>query len=185
MLSLFGHIVLQLLGIKIIGSHYPDIPKKIYAVAPHTSNWDFPLGILVKWKLKVKLNFLGKKSLFKPLYCWFFRMFGGIPVDRSKSSNTVQAVANSFSENDKMTLAIAPEGTRKKVDAFKKGFYHIAKTAEVPIVLVTFDFKNKKILFGEPFFPSDDEDKDWAYINSYFDGVMGKVAENSIGYGKG
>ncbi len=182
MLKYFARLVLKILGFKIEGRYPYELNKMIIAVVPHTSNWDFPLGILVKWALKARINFIGKKSLFKRPFGWLFRYLGGIPVDRSKSQNTVQAVAKTYKREENLAIAIAPEGTRSKVDRLKRGFYYIAKLAEIPIILVRFDYGSKIVTFSEPFYTTDDEEADWNHFHEYFKGVKGKNPEKSFGY---
>jgi len=175
----FFKAILKLTGFKVVGSVYNDIKKKVLIVVPHTSNWDFPLGLLVKYSYGIKVNFIGKKSLFKRPFGWFFKALGGIPVDRSKSSNTVRTLVDAYDSREEMTIVMTPEGTRRKVTSLKKGFYYIAKSARVPIIPIKFDFQKKTIDFGEPFYPSDDDEKDLAFFNTYFDGVIGKYPEMS------
>jgi 1-acyl-sn-glycerol-3-phosphate acyltransferase len=177
-------LLLRLFGFKITGRYPHELDKKVIAVIPHTSNWDFPLGLLIKWSLGAKINFIAKDSLFKNGFGWFFRALGGIPVNRSKSTNMVQAIVDAYNREDKLSIAIAPEGTRKKVDKLKRGFYFIAKLAKVPVIFVKFDYQNKEVNFSEPYHPTDDEEADWKYINSYFNGVLGRIPEYSYGYGK-
>ena len=182
MLKLFAKLVFKIIGFKIEGNYPLEQKKMIIAVVPHTSNWDFPLGILTKWYLGANINFIGKSSLFKKPYGWFFRYLGGTPIDRSKSQNTVRAVANAFEREERLTIAIAPEGTRSKVDRLKGGFYYIAKLAEIPILLVKFDFQNRLVGFSELFYPSENEEKDWEFLNNYWNGIHGKIPEKSFGY---
>lgn len=153
-------------------------------VIPHTSNWDFPLGLLVRSAEKIKVKFVAKHTLFKPGIGWLFKALGGIPVDRSKRGNTVEAMADLYNDRDELSIVIAPEGTRKKVDRLKKGFYYIAKRAKVPIVPIKFDFRNKEVNFGDPFYTTEDENADLDFFEHYFDGVEGRIPENSYGYGK-
>lgn len=180
MLKYFARLVLKILGFRIEGQYPYEHKKVIFAVVPHTSNWDFPLGILVKWALSARINFIAKSSLFKWPYGWLFKLLGGIPVDRSKSQNTVQAVADAYKREDRLAIAIAPEGTRSKVERLKRGFYFIAKLAEIPIVLVRFDYPKKTITFSNPYYTTDDEIADWEYIHAYFKGVKGKRSEKSF-----
>jgi 1-acyl-sn-glycerol-3-phosphate acyltransferase len=175
-------ILLKIWGFKITGIDPNQIKKKIYVVVAHTSNWDFPLGILTKGYAGLDVKYVAKASLFKWPYGWFFRALGGIPVDRSKSNNFVSSVANAIKSKDQISIALAPEGTRKKVDKLKSGFYYIAKEANVPIIPTKWDFKNKEVHFGEPFYPSDDEIKDLAFFDDYFKDVVGKIPEKSFGY---
>lgn len=109
------------------------IPDKfVIAVIPHTSSWDFPLGLLVRSVMDIDVKYLGKDSLFKGPFGGLFRWLGGYPVDRSKNNNFVDTVIDIFKREEKFSTAIAPEGTRKKVDQLKTGFYYIAKGRVFP-----------------------------------------------------
>lgn len=180
MIAFLARIVFKIIGWKITGNYDNTIDKKILIVAPHTSNWDFPLGLLARAIIKDRIQFVGKSSLFKPLYGWFMKWIGGIPVDRSKSTNFVRSVAEEYKKRDKMTIVIAPEGTRRKVEKFKTGFYFIAKLAKIPIIMIKFDYGNKEINFAEPFWPSGDEKADLIAIQNHFKGVKGRVHSNSF-----
>jgi 1-acyl-sn-glycerol-3-phosphate acyltransferase len=172
---------MKLWGFKITGK-IDAFPKKVmFTVIPHTSNWDFPLGIFTRSILGLHLKFIAKDSLFKPPHGFIFRWLGGIPIDRSKSNNYVDAVVDTINQYDDLSIAIAPEGTRKKVDKLKSGFYWIAHKANIPLVLVKFDFGHKEVNFSEPFFTTGDYEKDLIYINNHFKGVKGKNPE--LGYG--
>ena len=174
--------LLRLWGWKITGSYPYDEPKFVMAVAPHTSNWDFIVGLLVRCSMRLRPNYVGKDSLFRPPHGFFFRWLGGIPVDRSQSHNFVSATAEAFKREPKMQLVIAPEGTRKKVDRFRTGFYYIAREAGVPIVLCKFDWENKTVFFDPEFFhTTEDAEKDLDYLWNYFKGIKGAVPEKSIG----
>jgi len=156
---------------------FPKLDKCVVAVVPHTSWLDFFLGLLVRKVINQEINYIGKKSLFNPPFGWYFRWMGGAPIDRSKSSDTVTAIANIFNEKKVFRLALSPEGTRKKVDKWKTGFYYIAKTAKVPIVLVAFDYGNKQIKFSEPQEPSENIEQDFKTYKAFFKGVVGKIPE--------
>ena len=158
---------------------FPKDPKFVIAVVPHTSNWDFIIAIGVRTYLKEPIHFVGKKELFTPLTSWFFKSLGGMPLNRKKNEQVVDAIARMYSEEPLFRMAIAPEGTRKKVDEWKTGFYYIAKKAEVPILPIGFDWQNRKMIFHPLFTPTDDKEKDFAYLKSLFKGVVGKVPENS------
>ena len=139
------------MGWKINGN-VPNTEKKyIIIVAPHTSNFDFIIGVLVRGILGFNSKYLGKKSLFKAPFGWFFRMVGGYPVDRSKSSNIVDQVVEIYNKHEEFVIAIAPEGTRKNVDEWKTGFYFIADKAKIPIIRCVFDWKGKQVKFFEPY----------------------------------
>lgn len=169
--------ILKIFGWKILGQFPAACKKYVIAVAPHTSNWDFPLGLLVRSARKAKVVFIAKHTLFQFPYGFLFRWLGGYPVDRRKSNNFVESVVNIFNSKDEFAIVMAPEGTRKKVEKFKSGFYHIAKNAGIPIVLCKFDWGRKEVAFDEPFYTTDDEEKDFVKIYSYFKGVKGKNPE--------
>jgi 1-acyl-sn-glycerol-3-phosphate acyltransferase len=175
MLSKF--IFTKLMGWKLVNNFPKDLKKYVVIAAPHTSWQDFPIGILARNTSGVKINFIGKASLFKGPFGFFFKGLGGTPVDRSKSNNLVDAIVQLFDEKEQFRLALSPEGTRKKVDQWKTGFYHIAKGAKVPIVMATLDFGKKQVKISEPYYTTDDKDKDFEYFYSFFDSDMAKVPE--------
>lgn len=177
MFSLISRAILFLLGWKIEGQYPHHIPKKILVVYPHTSNWDFPLGILVRTASKAKIQFIGKNSLFRPPYGFIFRGLGGVPVDRTKSNQFVDNMVETYNNRERFTTVIAPEGTRKKVDRLKTGFYYIAVGAKIPMILTQFDFERKVVRYGEPFYPSGDKEKDFEFIFDYFRGIKGKYPQ--------
>ncbi|WP_318312532.1 1-acyl-sn-glycerol-3-phosphate acyltransferase [Flagellimonas crocea] len=179
MQSLAKFVYFRLLGWKLNGN-FPDLDKCVVIVVPHTHWIDFFLGLLIRKVINKEINYIGKKSLFKPPFGWFFRWTGGAPVDRSKSSNTVDNIVRIFDSRKIFRLALAPEGTRKKVTELRSGFYHIAKKANVPIVMVAFDFGKKEIKIGPTFFPSDNQTKDFQVIRDFYTGVLGKVPEYSF-----
>jgi len=152
--------IFWLWGWKIVG----DLPwkenKYIIIVAPHTTNWDFFIGVLVRGIMGFHSKFLGKRSLFKPPYGWFFKMMGGYPVDRSKSTNLVDQVVDIYNHHERFVVAIAPEGTRKKVTEWKTGFYYIAHKSGIPIVRAKMDWKNKQVVFFEPFWTTGNIQRD-------------------------
>ncbi|NNL08679.1 MAG: acyltransferase [Croceitalea sp.] len=172
-------IYFTLMGWSLEGD-FPQLNKYVVIVVPHTHWQDFFIGILVRAISKQRINYVGKKSLFKPPFGWFFRWTGGAPVDREKNSNMVDAIAQIYAEREVFRITLAPEGTRKKVTALKTGFYYIAKKAQVPIVMVAFDFAKKKVSIAEPFYPTDNFNKDFKKIRAYYKGVVGKVPEYSF-----
>jgi 1-acyl-sn-glycerol-3-phosphate acyltransferase len=146
----------------------PELKKYIIIVAPHTSNFDFFVGLAVRSILHLKASFLGKAELFRPPYGWIFRKLGGYPVDRKQHTNLVDAVAAIFDAKDEFRVAIAPEGTRSYVKQWKSGFYYMALKAKVPIVMVSFDFRDKTVYIGEPFSPSGNFEQDWKKIADFY-----------------
>lgn len=180
MLSTISGFIFRALGWKIRGRYPSEIKKKILIVAPHTSNWDFPVGILFRTWKKHDIRFVAKKSVFKPPLGWLAKALGGISVDRKKSGNFLKGVIQLYKEHDALDICITPEGTRRRVEKFKTGFYYIARAAEIPILPIAFDFENKIFDIGEPFYPTDDAEGDIAQIESHYRGIMGRIPENSF-----
>ncbi|MGB3145735.1 MAG: 1-acyl-sn-glycerol-3-phosphate acyltransferase [Maribacter sp.] len=168
-------IYFKLLGWSLNGTFPSHLNKCVLIVVPHTSWWDFLLGLLVREVWNEEINYIGKKSLFDSPFGWFFRWTGGAPIDRSRTNDTVKATAQLFKERDKFRLSLSPEGTRKKVEKWKTGFYFIAKAANVPIVLVAFDYGKKEIKISEPLKPTENQEADFKLYHSFFEGVEGKV----------
>ncbi|WP_144211839.1 lysophospholipid acyltransferase family protein [Shewanella donghaensis] len=146
----------------------------IMVVGPHTSNWDFVIGIVARFALGIKINFLGKHQLFIPPWGWFFKALGGSPVDRRKNNNMVDTAVQLFSDNNQYKLALAPEGTRSPVTRWKTGFYHIASKANVPIIAVGIDFKTKSIVLNQPIQPSGDMATDINTLLDFFREITGR-----------
>ena len=147
-------------------------------VAPHTSSWDVIICLAFRKSLRLeRFKFLGKRELFKPPFGFFFRWIGGIPVDRFHHTRLVDQVAALFNEKEEFIIGLSPEGTRKKVDRFRTGFYHIAKKAMVPIVMIGLDFGKKQLIFAEPFFAGDNLEADFAIILQFFGPLKGKHPE--------
>ncbi len=165
---------------KIVGDFPFHINKCVFIVVPHTSNLDFFLGLLIRKLWNEQINWIGKKSLFKAPYGWLFRWWGGAPIDRTKNNDTVSATAALFKERKIFRLALAPEGTRKKVTAWKTGFYFIAKAAKVPIVLVAFDFGNKQVKLSKPLYTTNNRIADFNSYKAFYKNVKGKIPENSF-----
>lgn len=173
-MSYIASFILFLWGWKVEGSPHKEVKKKLYAIMPHTSNWDYPVALLFKIKLKLKLNYLGKAALFKPPLVWIMKPTGGVAVDRTKSNKLVDQIVDLYDSHEKFALALTPEGTRKKVGSLKKGFYYIAVGAKVPIVFVSLDFKRKVLAFRELYHPSGDYENDMREVLPFYKGVEGK-----------
>ncbi|MGV6850603.1 MAG: 1-acyl-sn-glycerol-3-phosphate acyltransferase [bacterium] len=139
-----GWLVLKISGFEYEGE-WPDLKKCVIIVAPHTSNWDFIVGLSAAFACQLSPRWLGKDTLFKSLLGWFFYWQGGIPAVREHPQGLVGSVVEQFKQNEKMWLVIAPEGTRSKVSDWRSGFYHIAHNAQVPILPIVFDWPRKKI----------------------------------------
>jgi len=175
MLRLIWKLYWRITGWKIAGEFPYHYKKMVLIVAPHTSWTDVLIGFAARNELKIHhARFLGKKELFVGPLGWLLKKLGGTPVDRFSKQGMVDQVAGLFAANENFILAMAPEGTRKRVDKLRSGFYHIAKQAQVPIVPVGLDFENKQLLLGEPLFTGDDEAADFKKIISFFASVKGK-----------
>lgn len=185
MFGWFCRLLFKIWGWKMIGKIPHHLPKKLYVVIPHTSNWDFPVGIMLKFGFKMDVGFIAKKSLFKWPFAWFFKALGGIPVDRKKALGFIDSVVKVINEQERFSTAIAPEGTRGKVKKLKTGFYHIARLAEMPLVYVKFDWGNKIVDFAEPRPVLDSLQEELEFIDEHYKGVVGKIPENSWNYSKG
>ncbi len=177
---LFEWLFFKVWGWKI-PKFYPDnVPQSVVVVFHHTSNWDFPIGILIRPIMNCYINFVGKSSLF-----WFplgnlMRWLGGYPVERSKNHNYVEAVANIYKIAPVFRLCVTPEGTRGKVEKLKTGFYYIAQTAQVPIVMCSFDWSRKEVKFSDPFTITNDYNRDIPQILAFFEGIKGKIPANDF-----
>jgi len=179
MQKLSKFIFTSILGWKLVGDFPKKLKKYVIIAAPHTSWKDFPIAILARNSSNAKINFIGKNSLFKGPFGFIFRSLGGTPVDRSQRTNMVDAIVDIFDSKEEFRLAISPEGTRKKVAAWKTGFYYIAKGANVPIVMATLDFGQKKVKISKPHYITSDIDKDFDRFHAFFEGVRGKKPELS------
>ncbi|WP_343486846.1 1-acyl-sn-glycerol-3-phosphate acyltransferase [Allomuricauda sp. d1] len=179
MRQLAKFIYFRVMGWKLVG-HFPDVDKCVVIVVPHTHWHDFPLGLIIRKIMGKDIHYIAKKSLFKPPFGFIFKSTGGTPVDRSRNNNFVEAVADIFKKHKVFRLALAPEGTRKKVSALKTGFYYIAKSANVPIVMVAFDFGKKEVKISQPFHPTENKEEDFQTIHAFFKGVVGRVPEYSF-----
>jgi 1-acyl-sn-glycerol-3-phosphate acyltransferase len=169
----FGYGVMRLFGWDFSGS-FPDRRQFVAIVAPHTSNWDFPILLMAKWALGLEARWMGKDALFHPPLGWFMRAIGGIPIRRTASHNVVDASVQAFAERPGLVLVLAPEGTRKYVSDWKSGFWHIARGAGVPVVCIALDYGTKRIRLG-PEFSADANDSaaGIAIIQAAYAGVRG------------
>lgn len=174
MLRLLWKLYWKLSGWKVVGQFPSRYKKLVIIVAPHTSWKDVVVGFAARTKLKIDhARFLGKKELFDGPFGWFFRILGGVPVDRFSKQGMVEQVTVLFAKHETFLLAMAPEGTRKRVDKLRSGFYHIAKKAEVPIVMVGLDFGKKELVLAEPFYTTNDETTDFKKIIAFFANIKG------------
>ena len=154
------------------------LPNKcVICVAPHTSNWDFMIGIFVKFALNIKANFFMKKEWFFFPMGYLMRSLGGVAINRDKKMRMTDAMAAEFDKHESLCVAITPEGTRSYNPDWKKGFYFIAEKAGIPIVFAALDFKKKEIIIGDQFTPTGDVDADMAQIKAYYKDINAKFPE--------
>lgn len=175
-------IYFKLLGWKVVGNvnmSRDTVKKAIIIAVPHTSWHDFYIGVLLRKVLNIKTNFIAKKELFVGPIDWYLKAIGGAPIDRQTKENKVEAIAKLFAQKEEFRMTLAPEGTRKKVDKWKTGFYYIAKEAKVPIIMFTLDFGKKENRISEPFYPTDDMEADFEFMHNFYKGVVGKKPEYS------
>jgi 1-acyl-sn-glycerol-3-phosphate acyltransferase len=177
--SLSQFILFKIFKWKIDGAFPKELQKYIIIVAPHTHWYDFILGVLIKYVTELPSNFIGKASLFKKPFGFIFKAIGGVPVQRNKNNNLVASTIDIFNSREKFVIALAPEGTRKKVEIWKSGFYHIAKGANIPIVRVIFDFQKKIVSILPPFNTTDNMENDLKELRSVYKDVKGKIPKYS------
>lgn len=173
----FGRLGLRILGgWKVIGQ-MPDIKKAIIPVAPHTSNWDFFIGMFAMLALGLNISFLGKHQIFifpiRRLLIWL----GGIPVNRASAHGVVGNISKAFAERDTLILGLSPEGTRKKIIQWRTGFLYMARDANVPVVPVALDFSKREVRIGLPIRVSDDLDSALRAVKNFTCQARGKHPE--------
>ncbi len=169
----FGRAVLRAGGWRVVGE-WPDIAKMVIIVAPHSSAWDAIWGIAAKLALGMGIVFIGKKEAFWGPVGWALRMFGGVPVDRSAPGGIVDQVANQMRDAERMWFVLAPEGTRRKVEKWKTGFWKIARRAQVPVFCIGFDYPDREIRLGQMVTLTDDMEADMRRIRLLFAHYRGK-----------
>jgi 1-acyl-sn-glycerol-3-phosphate acyltransferase len=165
--------VLGVFGWRMVGE-LPDVAKLVLIAAPHSTNWDVIWGLLFKVSLRLDVHFIGKREAFVGPLGMALRAFGGIPVDRSAAHGLVGEMRREFATRERFWLALAPEGTRKKVQKWKTGFWHIAREAGVPILPVYFHYPEKTVGLGPLFYPTDDVNADVARIREFYRPWIGK-----------
>ena len=178
MLRLFLKLYWKIYGWKISGTFPHQYKKIVLAVAPHTHWVDVMTGFVARQALHIEhAKFLGKKELFVGPLGWILCKMGGTPVDRFAKAGMVDQVVELFNSNETFMLGLSPEGTRKRVNTLRTGFYHIAKKAGVPIVPIGFDYANRLVVVGDAFFAGDDEAADLKKIIAFYAAIKGKKPE--------
>jgi len=178
MLRFLLRLYWKIFGWKLSGTFPYQYKKMVLAVAPHTSWIDVMVGFAARHAMHIDhAKFLGKKELFVWPLSWILRKMGGTPVDRFGKQGMVDQAVALFNANENFMLGLAPEGTRKRVNTLRSGFYHIAKKAGVPIVPIGFDYENKRVLIGEAFFPGNDEAADLKKMIAFYAEIKGRSPE--------
>ena len=171
-------VILKILRWQTRGGELPH-QKFILIGAPHTSNWDFPLMLMVVLKLRLRVFWMGKHTLFPFPFSGLMKWLGGIPINRSASHNVVRETVRQFKENKDLVVLVPPEGTRSKVAQWKTGFYHIANMAEVPILMGYVNAEKKEAGFADFFYPTGDVEDDLEKIREFYHPIKGLIADNS------
>ena len=168
-----ARLVLRMAGWKLVGQ-FPDVPRLVLIAAPHTSWWDGVWGMLLKVALGLDISFMGKKELFRGPLGWLLRQLGGIPIQRDATHGVVAQMTERFQAAPQLWLGISPEGTRKPVQQWRSGFWHIARAAQVPILPVYFHYPEKTIGVGELFHPGADIEADIASLRALYRDRVGR-----------
>jgi 1-acyl-sn-glycerol-3-phosphate acyltransferase len=168
-----ARLALRVTGWRFEGD-FPNLPKFVLIVAPHTSNWDFPIGLMAMFALNLRGVFLGKHTLFRWPFGGIMRWLGGAPVDRSSAHNVVYQTIALIRGSEKLVLVVSPEGTRKKLPKWRTGFYYVAKGAGVPIVPIAFDYSTRTFRVFPPLLAGEDRDADFLALQAHFDARMAR-----------
>lgn len=158
----------------------PEIQKFVMIAAPHTSNWDMPLTLIIAFAFRLKIYWMGKKEIFRWPIGPVARWLGGIPINRSKNSNMVNQVIEVLKKSTELVVTIPPEGTRKQVRYWKTGFYYIAHGAGVPILLGFLDYKRKLGGVGPLFYPTGNIENDMNEITAFYETINGRYPFKSV-----
>lgn len=169
----FGRTVLRLGGWTMVGD-FPPVAKMVIIVAPHSSWLDALWGLAAKMALGIRVLVIGKQELFRGPLGWLLRRFGVIPVDRAHAHGVVEMVARRFAQAESMWFALAPEGTRRRVEHWKSGFWHVARAANVPVLCMYFHYPERTIGVGPLLEMSADAKADMARIRAFYRPWMGK-----------
>lgn len=170
----------KIIGWKRVGNtnmSMDTIKKAVIIAVPHTSWHDFYIGVLLRKSIGLKTNFIAKKELFIGPIGWYLKSIGAVPIDRESNDNTVDSVVALFNSRDEFRMTLAPEGTRKKVKHWKTGFYHIARKANVPIIMFSLDFGKKENKISEPFYLTDNKEADFKFMKAFYKDAVGKISE--------
>ena len=175
---LMGRFMLWIFGWRAVGV-LPEDKRAVLIAHPHTTNWDMVFMLGVAWTLRIRVNWIGKRSLFRWPYGWLMRAVGGVQVDRSKSNNQVQQIADTINSQEYVLMAVAPSGSRSKREHWKSGFYYIALAAKVPVVCCFLDYADKEGGVGPTVYLTGDLSADMDTFRGFYVTKTGKRPENS------
>lgn len=173
-LRFLAGLILTINGWRVDGEQ-PAAQQYVMIAAPHTSNWDLVWLLAVAFKLRLKVTWVGKDTLFVGWRGPVMRWMGGLGIERSGKQGEVERIAAFLTSQEQATLIIAPEGSRQKTPGWKSGFYHIARAAEVPIVLTYLDYGQKRTGIGATFTPTGDYEADLKEIQGFYKGMKGRA----------
>ena len=176
LLSWLGWLVLRVSGWRVSGD-LPDVSRAVVIVAPHTSNWDGLFGLSAVLALKLRVNVLGKHSLFVGPLGWLLRHLGVIPLDRRAPQGTVRHLVERFEREERFFLGVAPEGTRHAATRWKTGFYQVAREAGVPIILAALDYARREARILGTLEPGADREADMARIYQAYRSIRPRKPE--------
>ena len=172
-----GRLALRLMRFRIEGQ-LPPVPRCVMIAAPHTSNWDFVLGVAAMLALNLRVYWLGKHTIFRFPFGGLLRFWGGVPVDRRAAEGVVETVARQMRAADRFYLALSPEGTRRKVERWTSGFHRIARAAGVPIFAVALNYERRQVELGPLYETSEDLEADLVRLQGRFSAEMAYRPEN-------
>ena len=174
----FAARMLRVLGWRVVLAQ-PVPLRCVVVIYPHTSNWDFPIGLMAKWVTGIHFRFVGKDTLFAGPFGPLFTRWGGIPVNRRERTGIIAQLAQRFATEDDFRLVFAPEGTRSRTEHWKSGFYHLARAAGVPVALAFIDYARREVGVGAHLDLTGDVGADMARIAAFYAGKVGKRPENA------
>lgn len=166
-------------GWKLRGD-WPGLDKAVLLAAPHTSNWDGLNMLATAGRYRIKLRWMGKKSLIQGPFGGIVKWLGCVPIDRSSPNDVVAQMRDAFAREERLVLAIPPEGTRSRAPQWKRGYYHIAHGAGVPIVLAVLDYGARTVTLSGVIEPTGDYEADFAWIRTHYEGVRAKYPEKFV-----
>jgi 1-acyl-sn-glycerol-3-phosphate acyltransferase len=168
-----ANLLLRIGGWHVVGSP-PDVRKYVLIAAPHTSNWDFIWVLAFGFHYGIKIRWIGKHTLFRWPFGWFMRALGGVSIRRDRRQSLVKQMADTLIAADSMCLVVPVEGTRGYVDHWKSGFYHIARSARVPIVMSFLDYSRKIGGIGPTLQPTGEVRRDMDVLRAFYADKIGK-----------